>query len=219
MKTTVLLLSLLIFLGPGGIARADDSWRNQQIPQAMVRALMAKLQAVVPSGWKVSYEGEFHLIEITREAPTMLTFITIDSSPELMKPQMGQVEIGLRIYTLLTKREYAEQKAENAKTQTAMNKIHHDLGQSPTVHGIRQPLRPGIRISSKVPAENAKIEEYYRLESTLHRLPDGYFGNVSVVWESDIPTLGSYGDMPDDEAVREECKAVYNKLVTVPTKY
>jgi hypothetical protein len=185
--------------------------------QYSIEGLANKLQEKVGAGWTVFYKKDFRSIEIKLNKLTRISDVELNMNPE-EKPVVDHFSYSLSVFPLVPIRDYQQQRAENQSTLKAMTAIYDVLSKSPTVRGIKQPIRPGIRFSSEVPYEQAKIDKYYRLVDALHRLPDGYFDKISVSWDRNFITA-STGPTPVDDGIRRECEIAYKKIIEVPLKY
>ncbi len=194
-----------------------DPYLEQAIAQKTVRLLMVKLRAQIPEGWSVSYDDEFHLISVIRNAPTSISTITPSSGIDA-KPEVGRFSFSLRVLPLMSQADYGQKKADNQAIKKRMSAIYEMLAKSPSVVGIRAGgPKPLARFHSEVPEEQARIEQYYRLQDELYDLPDGYFKDISLSWTEALRF--GMGPLPDDPAVRSETEAVLKKMVQVPSNY
>ena len=188
---------------------------DQKISQKTVRALMEKMKSQLSPGWSIAYDAEFHLIIVIRDAPTSISTITASSGIDA-KPEVGRFSFSLRVLPLLSQADYEQKKADNQALQRRMSAIYELLAKSPSVVGIRS--KPLARFHSEVPEEQARIDQYYRLQDELYDLPDGYFKDISLSWPEAL-RFGMSGPLPDDPAVRSESEAVLKKIEQVPSKY
>jgi hypothetical protein len=218
MKVLAFAFWILAIAIQAGEASAQMITNRVNITEIDVAALVNKLKEQVKPGWTVGYRHTYQEIEITRGAPTRLRFIAPNLGPDQeQKVEVGTYGFTIMLFPLLSRTEYQKQRSENQKALRTMDVIYDALSKSQTVQGIRQPVFGESHFASKIPEEQAKIDEYYRLEGTLHRLPDGYLGEVSVLLPSFPPW--DYGLTPEDHDVRHKCEQIYNKVAGALSKY
>jgi len=204
----ILCLWAAFFMVKTSPAQGIDA--DQKISQKTVHALMEKMKSRLSPGWSIAYDAEFHLISVTRDEPTSINTVTPSSGIDA-KPVVGRFSFSLRVLPLLSQADYEQKKADNQALKRKMSAIYELLAISPSVVGIR--TKPLARFHSEVPEEQARIDQYYRLQDELYDLPDGYFKDISLSWTEAARSF------PDDPAVRSESEAVLKKMEQVPSKY
>jgi hypothetical protein len=210
--------ALYLVVAFAGMGMSNVAFANG-LHEADVTHLVHALQARVPKGWTVSYKKDPQVIGVTRDARTLIDFIT----PGMSFDEPGKDEnfnFWMRVMPLVSISEYRRMRIENQKAKEKIDGAYTRLCASPTVQGgIQRPNGPVIKSSepySSNPNDEPLLAEYRQLRKSLHELPDGYLGNVSVEWES-ASEFGSYG--PRDPEVRRECEEVIAKVKRTFSKY
>jgi hypothetical protein len=171
----------------------------------LVRALRAKL----PDGWSTAYEKENAWLEITRNT----AILTSSGAPnQSVNPEtsLTKFSFAFRVSTLVPPAEFQSWNAENAQIEERRTVAYDKLTRS----GISYKFDS---FSPRSDAEKAVVAEYKEIKSSLHRLPDFYFEDISLRWAWNSPNWPN--EIPEDPQIREECERVRQQIVAVLSAY
>ena len=174
-------------------------------PKNTTTALIQVLKAQLPQGWAISFHEKESWIEIQRFKPELMFIIAPNLSGE-EKPTFQNYTIGLSIIPFVSKEKYKKFQSENETTGGKMNVLCKALTHSRPMFGWPGSFQPAND------EEKREFEEYKRLDSSLHSLPDFYFADMSLSCSPD-------NQSPIDDKVREECKQVRQKIAQVLSTY
>ena len=180
---------------------------HAQSSKNTTQALVQVLKKQLPQGWAISFDEKHShsWIEIQRVKPELMFTIAANLSGE-EKPTSQIYTIGLSIVPFISKDEYNKFQSENETTQKKMYLLSNALTHSRPFWGWPGAFQPANE------EEKGEFEEYKRLDSSLHSLPDFYFGDLSLSC--------SPGDQdPVDDKVRDECKLVRQRITQVLSTY
>jgi hypothetical protein len=216
MKTLIPWLLSVALIGAAPLV----SLAGETISDKSAHDLVEKLRPQIPNGWTVTYIAKDEAIEISRNELTAISDNVINPAPVLIgsdsKPKPEHFVFFIVLEPLMSREEYARLHHENEEIEKKRTALLEELKKSPTVHGVLWIDYSGAQ--SDNPQEEAKIREYIDSEQKVHRLPDGYFEDVSLSW-GDANFGAGNTPTPYSPSVRQECVDVFNRFTRVLQKY
>lgn len=174
-------------------------------PKNTTNTLIQVLKAQLPQGWTISFHEKESWIEIKRVKPELMFTIAPNLSGE-EKPTSQNYTIGLSVIPLVSKEKYKKFQSENETTVKKMDFLYNALTHSRPIWGWPDVFHPTND------EEKREFEEYKRLDSSLHSLPDFYFGDLSL-------SCSPESQDPVDDKVRDECRRVKQKVTQTLSTY
>jgi len=129
------------------------------------------------------------------------------------KPERKQYAISFRVRPVVSPDEYRRLFWENVRIKDEREDLYHWLEKKGVPRGKD-------RFLGKTDEEKAAADRYEALGSSMHSLPDYYFGNISLKWIIGSPALdGLFGDYVVDDRIREECLQSRKKIMELLSPY
>jgi len=181
---------------------------------ALVRAIRAQL----PPGWEAF--GELwpigQLIRIVRLQPTRIA--------QPMSPSMGfgdddaakpnpfqRFELTLYTEPFIAPTDYPQLKIDNDAVYQKLHQLGEQMQDIPTMKG---------QYSPETPEHKKQFEEYERVRETLRHVPEFYFRDVSLNFDSWNWHNNKHNYLlVHDKAIRAECKEVTQRVINLLSSY
>jgi len=181
------------------------------LPEQTVERLLRNVRAELPKGWTASYDKELAWLEISRDETVFLGLTTPNQPPSLLeKRSKGRFFFAFRVVAAVQPVEHRRLSAENAKIQKEADMLYDELIKRRIDHKFDD-------FSPRTNEEKEAVARYEALKKSFHRLPEFYFGDISLEWGINAP------DNPlivvDDERIRDECRRIQEKIIGLLTKY
>ena len=195
-KLFVLLFTVVAFVA--GAAQSES-----------VQELLGKVRADLPKGWTANYSENTSLLEVARDEQVLATSALPDSSTNQV-PELRKYAFSFRIAKAISTDEYIRLSTQNTQLKRATKPVHDTLVR----RGV--PQKEG-EFSPRDDIERKVVERYKTLKKAEHVLPDYYFKDISLRWQSNSP------EKPEikvkDKKLAAECTAAREGVVKLLTKY
>jgi hypothetical protein len=196
-----LLLTLSACSTPQHSLKGTSASDSPASPELLVK----NIRGVLPKGWEVSWDPQYHWIEVSRLEETLFSGgANFNPNPA---PFKGKYKIGLPVRDFMPVEEYQRLVAENHAIRGALEKLEVQMQAIPRSIGGFTPVNPD---------QQGRVEAYETVKKQLHPLPDYYFKDISVDWLS--PELQRLA-LPTDDQVRAECGAVAKQVQALLNTY
>lgn len=163
--------------------------------------LVAGIRSLLPAGWSAAWDAPAQWITVTRAEATIM--VGGLNAPDAGNPSMDDYQIVLRIGEPVTPEQYKRWAADNARITARLSEMQE---------GMRSISRKFDSFLPRTPEEKQRVREYEAVKHTLHRLPDYYYGDISLDYL--FPRYRG----PRDQQVAEECERVKRAVLELLTK-
>ena len=204
-KNAALAIVTTTFLFAAGCDRISEAAKPTRAscpPEAV-----ETIRAAMPAGWKLSVESDKALLRPLQP----IKMIYMVSYPAYTKPEDCVVPdeylITLRFGSLVSPEEYQRLAAQNAATCKQMKALYEEMRKADII--LKGEFRP------VTPEQHKLVEEYKKLDASLHELPDACGKDFSV-WIFDSRTSWLEFLRAEDGKM---CSDVMNKARALFTPY
>ena len=205
---------LFIFLCAVGLAAAHG-----EVPGPEADRLVQAVRAALPQGWSASCGQGNEWITISRDQPVLLWHQGIaNANPDTAekcqtgKPAPQQYQFVLGLEPKMSLADYQRLHAENAELDKQQDTLFQQLRR------MRTPLGMGYdAFQPESDGQRAAVAQYETVKKAHHRLPDFYFGDLSLDWRINSPKYPS--SAPEDKKIRQECERVRENVTHVFSPY
>jgi hypothetical protein len=172
-----------------------------------VNRLLHAIRAELPKGWAASYDEECSWLEVSRDEAVLC----VSALPNgLGDEESESFAFAFRVVEVVHLEDYRRLFAENEQTRKKLGTIYQELIEKGVSHKFDSFL-------PRTKEEEMAVGQYEALKKSLHKIPDFYFGNVSLAWEFNSP--GNPVIIVSDDRVRDECAKVQENVVRLLSKY
>jgi hypothetical protein len=192
----------------------EAAWKKVQAAtnEKTVEQLLQQIRSEIPQHWTVSYEKETSWMEVVRSEPVTLFRYVINGDTS-QKPELGEFSFAFRVVPYMKRSDYNRLKAENIRNQREMSTLYETLVKKHVSHKFDSFIVSGDDPNGKL------VERYNQLNESLHNLPDYYYQDLTLKSEwSEWLTGPPYNQVVDD-AARQECAQVMDKVIGLLSKY
>ena len=212
----------LIFMLAAGAHAAEQAKDEGVAPAGDAKkttgALVKKIRATLPAGWKAEYRVKDAAVLITRDKPVVEDMsrlpngpATIPGSKSHTEPLAFFIRFGVEPWTL-TPAALARYKAENEEISKQLDALQEKMRLIP--HKFDDYVAETAEDKKK-----KQVDAYKQLKATLHVIPDYRYGDISLAYYDPF-MMGKYEFKSIvNDAVRKECEGVYRDVTAIFTKY